>query len=954
MLKRGQSEILITVILILVVIAAIVTVGVFIKNSITKGAQESETRLQIQTMNLKFDIKSVFINRSDNRTLWVNVFRESGSQENIDSLKFIFLDKNGNSYSYVDTVIASGHKALETKAYTITAVNLGISSLENITRVWIYYGLNSSSGSFVFSNLLDEYGYNTITKEGDIDEIFIDEETQNDEDSDTGEDDEEINITQENKVELLSITGSLINNFTTIQECANIVSAGQTCLVYPGTYRETVIVKNSGTINSPVTFKSKELHQAIIDGTEILGGWQRCSSSDQCFNNSKWFDIYYASAPSGFSVHRGLFLNDTFLSPSQYPNQPDFRRYDNLNNFISIAKSQVSSTTANTSIIDAVNLCPVTGDETCDSQYFRGSYILFWRNPNIVELRKVLGYEPNLHKITFEYIDPSNLVYETHKYSIYNNPQNRMMDSYGEYYFDVASNRVYLLTQTIQGINAMTRLCGVNIDSKSYLNIEGFTVKKMYGGGANQAIGIGSCYSTGESVYGINIKNNDITLFKHLDKGYGGIHLKGCNDCLIANNYLNEFIGTYSIFMSGGYNWSIYNNTLFNTDAITTYSGKNSRIISNDIRSQGSVHSNSITIYKDSWNILVANNFIYEGKRIALSGGDGFTKNVTIMNNIFDARGYGDKLIDKNGNTSGNILVFNNLFLNSISNDIISFSGDDAITNLVVKNNIQDGGTEGDIRSNNIFTASVLLNPNEYLEEELSRLFVDIDNLDYRPIADSIAINRGIDVMPDLINAGFVNMFPDYDFTKDITGRTRPYGSNWDIGPYEYTGGAYQLCGNGNINLIEEQFIDNLDASCSFGGTWATGTTVSGYYGLNYAHDNNAAADPVKYARYSFNNATGKYKVYLRWTSQTNRPDAAPVYVYYKDGRYSTLVNQQVNGSIWNLIGNFDLNSSSYLIINASDVGSTIADAVKIEEYEECDDGNLINGDGCSSTCTIG
>jgi hypothetical protein len=174
MLKRGQSEILITVILILVVIAAIVTVGVFIKNSITKGAQESETRLQIQTMNLKFDIKSAYINRSDNRTLFVSVFRESGSQENIDSLKFIAFDKSGESYDYIDKIIAPGHKALETKVYTITAVNLGISSLENITRVWIYYGLNSSSGSFVFSNLLDEYGYNTITKEGDIDENFGD------------------------------------------------------------------------------------------------------------------------------------------------------------------------------------------------------------------------------------------------------------------------------------------------------------------------------------------------------------------------------------------------------------------------------------------------------------------------------------------------------------------------------------------------------------------------------------------------------------------------------------------------------------------------------------------------------------------------------------------------------------------------------------------------------------
>jgi hypothetical protein len=175
MKKRGQSEILITILLVLIVLAGIVIVGVFIKNSVGKGTLESETQIRVQTMNLKFDIKSAFINRSDNKTLFVSVFRESGSQETIDSLKFVLFDKFGKSYSYVDTYVSPRHKALETKVYVITAANLGIFSLENITRVWIYYGLNSSIGNFIFSNLLDEYGYNNITNEGDIMENFQDE-----------------------------------------------------------------------------------------------------------------------------------------------------------------------------------------------------------------------------------------------------------------------------------------------------------------------------------------------------------------------------------------------------------------------------------------------------------------------------------------------------------------------------------------------------------------------------------------------------------------------------------------------------------------------------------------------------------------------------------------------------------------------------------------------------------
>src|SRR5271165_6249285 len=44
-------------------------------------------------------------------------------------------------------------------------------------------------------------------------------------------------------------------NYTTIQACANVAVAGDTCVVYAGTYNETVAPAHSGTAGNPITFQ---------------------------------------------------------------------------------------------------------------------------------------------------------------------------------------------------------------------------------------------------------------------------------------------------------------------------------------------------------------------------------------------------------------------------------------------------------------------------------------------------------------------------------------------------------------------------------------------------------------------------------------------------------------------------------------------------------------------------
>ncbi|MBN1379584.1 MAG: hypothetical protein JXA04_10155 [Gammaproteobacteria bacterium] len=63
-------------------------------------------------------------------------------------------------------------------------------------------------------------------------------------------------VTKTQTVELLDSSDTVLFTFTTIQDCADIVEAGQTCLVYPGTYSEGIRTIKSGTPENRITFRA--------------------------------------------------------------------------------------------------------------------------------------------------------------------------------------------------------------------------------------------------------------------------------------------------------------------------------------------------------------------------------------------------------------------------------------------------------------------------------------------------------------------------------------------------------------------------------------------------------------------------------------------------------------------------------------------------------------------------
>lgn len=63
--------------------------------------------------------------------------------------------------------------------------------------------------------------------------------------------------------------------FRTIAEAAKIAGAGDTVLIHSGTYRETVLVENSGTPDKPLRFVAAPGAYVLLTGADQLTGWRR-------------------------------------------------------------------------------------------------------------------------------------------------------------------------------------------------------------------------------------------------------------------------------------------------------------------------------------------------------------------------------------------------------------------------------------------------------------------------------------------------------------------------------------------------------------------------------------------------------------------------------------------------------------------------------------------------------
>ncbi|MGC8741157.1 MAG: polysaccharide deacetylase family protein [Candidatus Sumerlaeaceae bacterium] len=125
--------------------------------------------------------------------------------------------------------------------------------------------------------------------------------------------------------------------------------------------------------------------------------------------------------------------------------------------------------------------------------------------------------------------------------------------------------------------------------------------------------------------------------------------------------------------------------------------------------------------------------------------------------------------------------------------------------------------------------------------------------------------------------------------------------------------------------------LDNADPNCRVVGSWST-TTSGTPYGAN-ALEKNAGSGAASVTWSVKLRKPSTYRVYARWVSSPDRATNATYVVTHALGSDTVIVNQQVGGGQWNVLGTWNFSTTTAAQILLSDVanGTVSADAVWFE-----------------------
>ncbi|MDP3832055.1 MAG: T9SS type A sorting domain-containing protein, partial [Ignavibacteriaceae bacterium] len=134
------------------------------------------------------------------------------------------------------------------------------------------------------------------------------------------------------------------------------------------------------------------------------------------------------------------------------------------------------------------------------------------------------------------------------------------------------------------------------------------------------------------------------------------------------------------------------------------------------------------------------------------------------------------------------------------------------------------------------------------------------------------------------------------------------------------------------------KIIDTGDPDCSLiGGGW-TASTISGFYGTTQSmYVTKGSGD--KYAEFKLNlPQSTNYEISAWWTAASNRAKDVPFIIHHLNEIDTVRVDQSINGSKWNRIGEWTFAGDALdkvIISNAATQGDVIvADAIRILSFD--------------------
>ena len=501
--------------------------------------------------------------------------------------------------------------------------------------------------------------------------------------------------------------------------------------------------------------------------------FRSCRAAADCAGNPNFRSIYRAQLEPIEILAANVYQGDRMCWPAQHPNPADPFYQDRSEGHRKISKA--------------------TADSISDPELFNqpqkdawdGAWLIVYASPNYPYFVRVTGYNPAANQITH-----SGKLTNPTSYAVLNSL--RILDQAGEYVIRHEDGRtmIYLWPHNVpdllrSGVSVSRRGTAFVVHGQKHIEIRGFTIQKFV---ATEHTAMGFSIVKSDSVA---VRDNDVRFGSH---GFSGRVVHGAaiaanqsNNVLIQGNRITDNRRCSGILANPAQRLMVRDNLVRRSGYVGIWLMNVARaeIVRNTVQDNRGVHSNGISVYADSSDILVAGNRVYNADRpFTLQD----STNVAVINNAFVS----DTTLAVGlwgGKPQRKLLFLNNLILGPDDQGLYAINKD--VADCIFQNNIigsLSGEAPIDAKANtfrnNIYLSSRqgLFHDSELRVVAINHLFVDHARNDFR-LKNSPAVNGGADPSPLYPREAF----PGYDFDKDLDQNPRKQGPAVDIGPYEFT-----------------------------------------------------------------------------------------------------------------------------------------------------------------------
>ncbi|NLX60038.1 MAG: DUF1565 domain-containing protein [Phycisphaerae bacterium] len=392
----------------------------------------------------------------------------------------------------------------------------------------------------------------------------------------------------------------------TLGKAVALVQPGDTVTVRPGIYRESVLLKTSGTAEKRITLKAAPGGRAIVSGADEIKGWRQCTA-DEARGNPNFAKIYWAEADLR-SEPGQLFQDEKPLVQPRWPQ-----------------KGWLTAQGGGTqTLADPQHLTQPAG-------HWEGATLVFRYDPHSSRHKMIVtGYDPEKHELTHAENRNRDKPVTAGKDTYYLRNVVSLLDGPGQWAVDTRQKpyRVYVWPHGDADPNACTietpvRGSGSDFlvgwaENVGYVTIDGLEVDHARGGS-----GIGSHAKGGHHVNVVNcvLINAGVQFFDQADCALrrsiqtgcagNGVRIAGSKRCIVEE---------CEIFGNGA-------------DGLTvSHQSDGCRVLRNYIHDQWwDAHPDGLQTYRTVTDLRVEGNLLFncgQGFMMEASDGGAFRNNI--------------------------------------------------------------------------------------------------------------------------------------------------------------------------------------------------------------------------------------------------------------------------------------------------------------------------------------